>query len=778
MTNKNTNIFGAVALKYHEMGYNVLPLIPETKKPFHPEWQQWCSKKQTTELVKAWIQNYHNHNIGIPLGIASNIIALDFDYDIDGLHDQIIALLPDMPVIKKGAKGFTAFFRCNGESPRKWKQNHKPVLELLSTGNQTVVPPSIHPDTQEPYTWLTLDDLSNIRAEDLPTLPKNFIDDVNELFGYNSELQLYDDEYCGELPDIEEVKEALEFICPDEYDTWLRIGMALHHSYDEDGFAMWDEWSQSSDKYDENAMQGKWDSFGKSTKVVTVGTILLYAFESGYIRPNQCIVDDFDIITDDEIITGNTDNEVRDLANTKVPDGTKDNLQTNSSYNAQSGILESAKSLNHTASLSIVSHHDVFPESLLNAPGLPGEIAELINRTSHKRQPILAIGAAICASGTIFAQRVCSDSDLRTNFMVLGLAESGCGKEHARQAINKLFNQCGISYLILGDFASDAGLLTALKEASGIGFAMLDEIGHEIKAINNKGSGGHEKRILTTMMKLFSRANGIYHGKQYANHDKKQNRIDIEQPCLNIYGTTVPKRLFDALTSDDAIDGFLARWLVFTSNDIDPPMQQAENVEFLTEILISNIKDILAMPTFNDMFLDSQTTSVPKIIPFTEGAEGILEKFSIIWNKNRIAEIKSGGNLAPIWTRTREHAIKLALVAHPYSKGIIDNVTMQWACDMALYLSNVAIKAIRSNVSDSEYERNMKRIHGIIKRHNEANHKPMPNKKLVQQTAFISTKERGLFIHQLLEAGYIDVVDTGKKYRGKPCYEFNAHDYN
>ena len=49
-----------------------------------------------------------------------------------------------------------------------------------------------------------------------------------------------------------EVREILTYVSADTEDTWIKVGMALHHQYNgnEEGFKIWDEWSQTSDKYD------------------------------------------------------------------------------------------------------------------------------------------------------------------------------------------------------------------------------------------------------------------------------------------------------------------------------------------------------------------------------------------------------------------------------------------------------------------------------------------------------------------------------------------------
>lgn len=59
---------------------------------------------------------------------------------------------------------------------------------------------------------------------------------------------------------IEELRSALAAIPADEYFEWISVGQALSELGD-DGFELWDEWSQRSNKYDGEAAQWKWGTF-------------------------------------------------------------------------------------------------------------------------------------------------------------------------------------------------------------------------------------------------------------------------------------------------------------------------------------------------------------------------------------------------------------------------------------------------------------------------------------------------------------------------------------
>jgi|GEM_PF-3497290 len=283
-TKKNPNIFADNSPKYFEAGYGTIPLRPHTKIPAILNWQTRCEAMQTQQQIDSLCSSHADSNIGLPLGAANRVIAIDFDYNVDGLHDKLNKLLEGSPVKKKGAKGYTALYQYNGEHNKKWFKGGKAIVEVLSTGNQTVIPPSIHPDTGQPYIWLTPDTLLDITPEDLPILHDDFIEQVDRLFGYERKIIDFNKRYSGDLPQLDEIAKALAFIPADEYATWVTIGMALQHNYGGAAFKLWDDWSSNAANYDGKIMAYKWQSFGKYRgNPVTIGTLFHHAMGRGYI---------------------------------------------------------------------------------------------------------------------------------------------------------------------------------------------------------------------------------------------------------------------------------------------------------------------------------------------------------------------------------------------------------------------------------------------------------------------------------------------------------------
>jgi len=81
--------------------------------------------------------------------------------------------------------------------------------------------------------------------------------------------------------DKDRIFSALNFISPDDRDTWIRMGMAIKSELSEAGFDLWDAWSQRSSSYEAKDAQSCWKSF-RSEGGVTVGTLFYEATANGW----------------------------------------------------------------------------------------------------------------------------------------------------------------------------------------------------------------------------------------------------------------------------------------------------------------------------------------------------------------------------------------------------------------------------------------------------------------------------------------------------------------
>lgn len=173
----NQPVFSAHAPLYFARNISVIPLEPYNstkpspgKKPIPFNWSYWADKPIPLHIQQDWVRNFPDANIGIAAGPQSNIIFLDVDNAAPVIKEIFRRLLPSSPWTRVGSKGFVVAYRWSPHI-RSFKikdEEGLPLIECLAQGNQAVIPPSIHPKTQQPYT----ENCPLLSVYDhLPTLP-------------------------------------------------------------------------------------------------------------------------------------------------------------------------------------------------------------------------------------------------------------------------------------------------------------------------------------------------------------------------------------------------------------------------------------------------------------------------------------------------------------------------------------------------------------------------------------------------------------------------------
>jgi hypothetical protein len=249
-----------------------------------------CLKDQT-ELM---------HGYGIGLAHAySGTMAFDIDnWDAtvaQGIDLDALYAAPDAVIINSGRPGHgKLLYRMPfglALPSKKIIVNASTAYELrCATANgltvQDVLPPSIHPDTRQPYHWAGLGHWTR-----LPVIPQVLLDIWQELLGQDKERTIA----TGEQVDAswEEIRQALEAIPADcAREEWVNVGMALHWAgtqteQPEQALQLWNEWSaQSPAKYPgERGIVTQWASFrNDKATAVKLGTLFHIAKQHGWTR--------------------------------------------------------------------------------------------------------------------------------------------------------------------------------------------------------------------------------------------------------------------------------------------------------------------------------------------------------------------------------------------------------------------------------------------------------------------------------------------------------------
>ena len=149
----NEGLFALNAPSYWAVGLPVFPLKPRDKAAsMFKGWNEFAKRMPTPEEQHTWLTQFPDCNIGLPLGPQSGCVAIDIDTTDPLLINIIQTVCGFSPWERVGSKGKVLLYRYNGEPAFKIKDaDGKMICECLSIGNQVVMPPSIHPNTQRPY---------------------------------------------------------------------------------------------------------------------------------------------------------------------------------------------------------------------------------------------------------------------------------------------------------------------------------------------------------------------------------------------------------------------------------------------------------------------------------------------------------------------------------------------------------------------------------------------------------------------------------------------------
>lgn len=343
--------------------------------------------------------------------------------------------------------------------------------------------------------------------------------------------------------------------------------------------------------------------------------------------------------------------------------------------------------------------------SELVGDSLVAKIADWITATAVRPQPDLSMAAALAFVGMIKGKRIRGKTNLRTNMLCLSLAPTASGKEHPQFAIDRLADACGLARHMMGRPTSGAALLTGIEKAGGISMLTVDEMGRYIGNITLASSGGHQREITDYMVELFSSAGRTLRGRQYAS-DKERPQVILYQPHFCCLGSTVAERLQQACTSSEVVDGFLNRWLVF-STDKRPEKQRGVETREPPQALVDTISDwLLANPLKQDNYGNPQ----PETVEFTPEAWDMF----VAYDKKMDDEISRAAYPADkLYSRAAEHVEKIAMTLA--DSGFIGTSEVAEAIRIVT-ASNRAIMGFSGMIADNKSEQDFKRVEDFIRK--------------------------------------------------------------
>ncbi len=261
------------------------------------------------------------NNLGVRLGdvsriaIASGFYLHVFDLDIrlpdlaDEAWEAFARLFPgvdpaSLPCVASGSGGESRHLYFLSDKPfrskklavseskhRRKNATGKDVwsydweIELFGTGKQVAMPPSIHPDTGKPYTWLReFDfDMLDLGLADWPVIASAEIERL--AVAEHTTFEFETREPLTFTPkQLERTLADIPVHRIDDRDDWITLGQALHHQFggSTEGFDLWMTHSARGSKFLAGSSRNKelrrYRGFGRSRrKPVTMASIVEWA---------------------------------------------------------------------------------------------------------------------------------------------------------------------------------------------------------------------------------------------------------------------------------------------------------------------------------------------------------------------------------------------------------------------------------------------------------------------------------------------------------------------
>lgn len=723
----------ANAMQYLAKGYSVIPLAAKQKGPKFSGWSRYCEELMDPQMAQSFYGK--NNNIGLCLGPASDLCAVDIDTDDPVLIKKIEKLLPVSPLRKKGAKGYTVLFKYNGMASKSVKDDKGNGLDFLSSGRQTVLPPSIHPSGIE-YQWLGKTTLLDVDKKDVPELSITAVEQILELFRVIPKEKPQTPTTFYKDANLDEAKHALTFLDADySYDQWVQVGLALQDGFgDVKGFELFNEWSAkgSQNKYDGTDKCYKKFKSLQYPREITISTLFFLARQNGY--------------------TGLAD---WGITNAITED---DEKKFDAAMNAWFGGGVDAMSREEAVDI------------ILHPVGFIKPVYDWIKKTAMYQQDLFAVAAAASFVSLVYAKRFKEPGGARTNNYLIAVGPAGSGKGKVCDQAQWLVVHApdSIRSKLIGEMRSDAGLVDALLNRDGIVYAYIDEIGHYLRSLKGDGASQYMKNIGAEFIKLYSRAQGSYSTGAYSNAAKR-DVVTLKNPCLVVFGQSVPSRLFESLSRADFEDGFLPR---FTLIEVKPKDRIAvDNPNFVLpedcfpDEIYDFIKHLDVWTTNAQAQIDfvgkaTEYKDTALCVPCDEAAKIMLRNIKEDINNKRRAITPEDLIDTPL-SRAYEQVVKYSLCACEYidDRPIITEASVRWAKALVDYHLMVIEDHI-PDITDTSYAKDRVKMTNAM-----PVGKKMTDKMFHTYTKDIQPNSRKQIMDDLIHQGVLEwVIEGDKKY--------------
>ncbi|SPL63726.1 bifunctional DNA primase/polymerase [Ochrobactrum soli] len=709
-------------------GYKPIPV--NGKRPQLKGWQQLSP---TTASIDAWERGHADHaNTGI---LTGEVVAIDIDAPDPIAAEKLIAALMQttgaMQAPCRTGRAPKCLFIFRATEPRKKAatpvylvNGEKCQIEVLGAGQQFVAYGS-HPDTQQPYTWASGDPMA-VPFKDLPEITPAQVDDylsaAEAILADLGELERKAAPVSARASSGSTFWTRVNAAALENTDAWVRLLFSTAHK--ESGTGAWRVTSKELGRGLQEDISIHADGiqdFGEERGLTPIDLVREYGGAASAKDAAFWLCEQL----------GRSPSDL----------GWEVTQPVKLSFSKIAAQVEAANDDDEEAEVSIPQPDaGGLPLSLCYPPGAVGEIAKFIVSCSRFPSPHLSLASSLAFVSALIGRRYKGPTGLRSNIYVIGLAESGFGKDITIRAVQSIASSTvagdKVTKFVFSDkIASLAGLANKLRRAPAC-LAQQDEFGKFIRQYMGEKAPAHREEVATALLELTGAASGLWGGQEKADGNVKS----IQNPCFSVHGVSTPSTFWSALTGASIDEGLLGRFVLIDAGDRDPkkvrrPENSHENVpqhisDAVWELLggVGRGQSLYQGPFFA-LNADSETKPHP-IVTVEYASSDVDDFFEEFDDSMRAMKKKVKVEYAPICNRVGENAARLALIvavgANP-REPIITMEIQQWANAVAEHSFKLLLKGADENVADNHLSAEYIRVRNMVIRRGKAG---LPHREL------------------------------------------------
>jgi hypothetical protein len=654
------------AQRYLRRGWMPVYVPPGVKGPNRKGWEK-------QRLTEAELPAHFSRpgNVGIILGEASgNLVDVDLDCpEALELADRYLPATPSMTG-RPSAPRSHRWYVSDVPATRQFRdpKTREMIVELRSTGGQTLVGPSRHDETDEPYDCLH-GEPARVPADVLAEAVQSLHEEVVR-------------RRHGEVPAKRNIAPPANASRPVNNDAAVERRASAYLQ----------------------AMSPAISGSGGHAATYAAATALVYGFGLSIERALGMLLAEYNPRCQPPWTGKEIRHKVEDAAakpHDRIRGWLRDQKQAVTPVGDEvdlSGILAKTPPKGEKKVQALADPGPV-PESMLRVPGFICEVMDYTLATAPYPQLELAFAGALSLQSLLAGRKVMDALSNRTTLYVVALAHSGAGKDHPRKVNQRVLLEAGMPDSIGDTFASGEGIEDRLHITNSVLF-QTDEIDALMAAIRE----GKEMRyvtILNVLLRLFTSCNGVYSLRVKAGKEFRY----IAEPNLCIFGTAIPRHYYESLSPKMLTDGFFARIIVIEAGKRgtgqEPPVLEIPPRVTETARWWASFKPGSGPGNLTNWH------PRPRLVELTPDALAVMREARKEADEEYAkAQADKDDPTMAIWARAYEKARRLALIhacSENYLEPTISRQAAEWAWTFARHQTRRMLFMAQSHVAENPF---------------------------------------------------------------------------